>query len=696
MDYTEAQQGTVERAEDIGTTPRATVKRWLIELRIADKTEKDWRGEGGRVLARYRGESRKRNQFNILWSNTETLRPALYNSLPQPDVRRRFRDKDPLGKLASEIMDRCIQYAIDTTAFDTVIRAAILDMLLPGRGVTRVRYVPAWTQGDDEDTQAIAWEQADVEQVQWDDFRRGPGKSWDEVRWVGFRHRMTRDDLVRLNPEVGDLVELDVSDDDNVRGADEAVNDMFATAEVWEIWDKDSRQVYFICESYKDGPVKQEEDPLRLLNFFPCPMPLQAVEDSSSLIPVTLYSLYEDQAKEMDELTSRINRIVKGLKLRGVYDSNIAELSQVMRGEDNDLIPAENVSALLDRGGLEKAIWMMPIETAAKVLQTLYQQREVVKQTIYEITGISDILRGSTRASETATAQEIKNKWGTLRIQRMQTEVQRYIRDLFRLMAEIIAERFSPETLAAQSLMPPEAVQMALPVLQSDMMREFHVDVETDSTIAASQEADMAAMRDVLTAVVQFISGIGPAVQAKAFPVEAAKEIVLAIVRRAKLGNSVEDALDGIQEPQTPQGITPEQIEQAKQAYEQQIQQLQAQMQQMAKALQQALQEKQAAEEQAKAAQDATQVKVYEVDKRAEVEAIKAAQETDRAALDAQVKIMLANIGNQQQPETPEENQEPDVLATALQSLQAAVEQMSRPKQVIRDETGAIVGVQTV
>jgi len=724
MDTTDQTNGTVERVEDIGTTPAAEVKRWLLELKIADKTEREWRKEGQRVIDRYRGETRQRNKFNILWSNTETLRPALYNSRPSPDVRRRFRDKDPIGRVASTITTRCLEYAIDTTAFDDVIKAAVLDALLPGRAVTRVRYVPSFAQvgtpmGHDEEAEEttheaqegnqeeLAWEQVDVEQVQWDDFRQGPGKTWDEVRWIAFRHRMTRDDMVKLNPEIGELVELDSADDDDVRKADSAVADMFKTCEVWEIWCKEERKVYFVAESYKDSPIKVEDDPLNLLGFWPIPKPMYAVEDAASLLPIPLYTLYEDQAQELETITNRINRLVKGLKLRGVYDATISELSQVMRGEDNDLIPAQNVSALLDRGGLDKAIWMLPVDHTIMVIRELIQHREQVKQTIYEITGISDILRGASVASETATAQQIKNKWGTLRIQRLQAEVQRYVRDLFRLMAEIIGEKFTPQTLAAQSLQPPELVMQVMPVLRSDMMREFHIDVETDSTVAASLESDMAGMREVLQGVVEFTQGIGPAVQSGAVPIEAAKETIMAIIRRSRMGNAVEDAWESVQQPKA-QGMDPQQIEAAKQQYEQQIQELQQQLLKAGQAAQQAKQAQQAAEQLAQKATQAmeamkadTSVKVYEVDKRAEVETIKSANDAAKAELEAKTKILLATLQNTAQPaeaeamEEPAEESEPveNALAQALQGFQMALEHLQRPKTVIRGPDGRIAGI---
>lgn len=690
MDY-EGSTAALERASDIEKNPAGVVKRWLLELKLADKRESDWRKKAENVWKRYRQNNAKRNSFNILWSNTETLRPAVYNSTPKPDVRRRYKDADPLGKAVSEVLARSLEYGIDTTPFDSQITACVLDMLLPGRGVARVRYVPSFSQvgvtaethseenekhaeGEEAlegDTEELEWEQAPIEHVQWDDFRISAGKEWSEVCWIAFRHRLSREELEAQFPDCGKDVQLDATDDSDVKAEqDETVKDSFKTAEVWEIWDKDEGRVLFISNGYKTGPLKTLADPLGLQGFFPIPRPIYATEDSSSLVPVPLYELYKEQADELDQITRRINILVKGLKLRGIYDSTLSELSELMRGEDNDLIPAANVTALLERGGLEKAIWFMPIEMAALVLKELYVQREQTKQVIYEITGISDILRGSTVASETATAQQIKNQWGTMRLKRMQGEVARFIRDLMRLQSEIIAEKFQPETLAQmtglqfptaqekqqammmaqqQGKQPPEmppSWEEIIQVMRSDAQRTFKVDVETDSTVAASIETDMAALRDTLTAVVQLVQGFGPAVQMGAMPVEAVKEMVLAVTRRAKLGNAVEDALDKIQapQPQQPEQDNSAQIEeirnQAKMAIEQAKQSAAVQIEGMRQQHEKQLEMLRQDREDARAQQDATlQLILAKIE---EQKAVEVAQIGAQTTLDA-AQISAAN-----------------------------------------------------
>ena len=348
-----------------------------------------------------------------------------------------------------------------------------------------------------------------------------------------------------------------------------------------------------------------------------------------------------------------------------------------MRGNDNDLIPAQNVAALRDMGGLDKAIWMLPVDKAAQVLAVLYAQRDQVKQTIYEITGMGDILRGASNPNETATAQQIKSQWGSLRIRRIQADIARYLRDLIRLKAEIISQKFDPETLKAMTLVQlpseqdkqqqmmqiqasmqnPQAAQQAqaqmqqlqqqitweqvIEVMRSDLMRSYRIDVETDSTIAASMESDMNGMREVLTGIVQFIQGIGPAVQVGAVPVEAVKEIVMTVTRRARMGSAVEDAFEKMQSPQKAQGADPEQMKQM----QQQMQQLQQENQQLKQAQQseQAKLQAQMQGEQMKI-QAGSQVDQLKLQQEAQFAQQQLAFEQWKAELEAQTKIQIAQI----------------------------------------------------
>lgn len=600
---------SMEKPSDFGQGQASEVRRWLKELDLADEQEKEWRATGDKIWKRYRGQKRRKNSFNILWSNTETLAPALFNTPPAPDVRRRFRDDDPVGKAVSQLLERCLEFQTDTEGFMSVIKQDVLDAILPGRGVSRIKYVPTFApaavptvqadgeaqEGQSTETpeadETLAWEQCEVEHVQWDDFRRGPGKTWAEVQWVGFRHRMNKEELEELVSDQDEKVKAAVKAIPVDNCADETIDKdqdlktVFGTVEVWELWCKEYRKVKYVTRAWRGGFLKELDDPLKLNDFFPNPRPLYAIADSASLVPTPLFEQYCEQAEELDSLSARINRIVNALKVRGVYDATMAELGELMRADDNKLIPMQNAAMWLEKGGIEKAIYWMPIEQAANVLKVLYENREQCKQVIYELSGIADVRRGNTDPNETLGAQRLKADFGNQRISGLRLEVQRYVRDVMRLMSELISEKFQPETLLRMSQMQipteqeieqkvaqtqvqaqqqgqdprqalqalgkrPTSLEQVMQVLKDDATRMFKIDVETDSMISATISEDMQGLREVLGGITEFIMGVGPAVQSGALPAEAVKEIVMTICRRSKMGSAVEDALDKIKEPQ--------------------------------------------------------------------------------------------------------------------------------------------------
>lgn len=604
------------------------VQFWLGEIAAARKREKDFRREGRRVMDIYEGKKKDSIPFNILFSNTETLLPALYNSQPRPVVQRRFKDEDPLGKVASQAGQRMLEFVVDTNiedydSFDGVMVDTVLDGLLPGRGATRVKY-DAEILGQAPNRQ-VKWELVCFESLKWDRWTHGFARKWRKVPWVAFEHDVDLDEAKELFSAavVAKMVfseegRLDDSeDDDRRRSEDEKTDETRKTCKVWEVWDRRTKKVLFVSPNYPDGFLKVDDDPLGLSGFFPMPEPLRFLRKSNNLMPTALYNLYENQAKELNRLSVRINRIAEAIKVRGAYDQTITELDDLLKQDDNVMVPAQNVAALQD-GGLEKAIWLMPVEKLIVVLQQLYIARNNCKQVIYEITGIADILRGSTNAQETATAQEIKAQWGSLRLKRMQKEVARFARDALRIAEEIAAKKLSENTWAAvtglpfstqpqlqaangqvaaarsmlamqqpQLLMDPQAAQQALmqavpeafktlqqpqwqailQTLRSDTQRSYRIDIETNSTVDVEATEDQKLMGEVLTAVSQFIQGVAPLVINGSMPFEVAQSMLLAIVRRYRFGTEIEDYIKQMKPP-TPPDQAKQKAEEQKQAFE--------------------------------------------------------------------------------------------------------------------------------
>lgn len=581
----ESTAGTLETREDAGEGQSGVVRLWLDALSIADKEEKTWREAAAEVVRVYRDEPKDGNKatggsktkFNVLYSNTETLAPAVYNSPPIPDVRRRFRDPDPVGKVAAQLLERNLSFAIDSTDFSARMDDAVKDTLLPGRGLVRVRYEPQMAEDG-----TIGAEKISCETVDWRRFRRGPGKTWADVPWVAFEHFLTREEFKKLSPKVGARIELDCSLLTGEAGKGEPEPDQMKRGRVWEIWDREAKEVLFVAPAWPSGPVYTGEDPLGLRDFFPVPRPIYALETPGDLTPVPPYHAYKGLADDLEAISRRIGRLVRALKWRGAYlDVAMGDFMTKFEGlEDGALLPIENPLAL-QNGGLDKAFWFQPIEILSGVLVQLGEQRETLKQQIYEITGISDIVRGASQASETATAQQIKAQWGSLRVQKLQREVQRFARDLLRIMGEIVAEKFQPQTIFAvagmkiptqaemqqaqmqaqiaqatgqQAPPPPQgpSQEEVIQFLRTQTLRDYMVDIETDSTIRADLTREQANITQFVQGFGQFIQSIGPAVQAGFVSQKEAATLLKSFARSFKLGRDAEDAIEQLGEVPPP------------------------------------------------------------------------------------------------------------------------------------------------
>lgn len=602
---------------------------YLGEIAAARKREKDWRKEGKRVLEIYAGKKKDQIPFNILYSNTETLSPAVYNQTPRPVVQRRFKDDDPIGKASSLAGQRMLEFTTDTNnedyaSFDDVMSDAVLDALLPGRAATRVKYDAKIVGVAPQ--RYVEWELVCFDSLKWDRWIHGYAKKWKRVPWLAFEHDITVEEAERLFGKTVaaklNFNEADhaVSDDaDDQDKAEDKTDEDRKIAKVWEIWVREGRKVLFVSPNYQEDFLKEDDDPLGLTGFFPLPEPLRFLRKANDLSPTPLYSLYENQAKELNRLSTRINRIAEAIKVRGAYDQTITELDSLLKQDDNTMVGAQNVAALQE-GGLEKAIWLMPIDKLIVTLQQLYIARENCKKVIYEITGVSDILRGQTVASETATAQQIKNQWGTLRLKRLQREVARYARDLLRIALEVASKKFEEKTFAAMTGLPfattpqvqaaqgqvaaarsqlamtqpqvlqnPQMTQQALSqavpeamavlqkpqwaavlkMLKDNTQRAYRIDIETNSTVDVEATEDQKQMGEVLTAMSQFLQGVSPLVISGSMPFQVAQSMLLAIVRRYRMGSEIEDFIKQMKPPQDP-NAGKAQAEQQKQAAEMQ------------------------------------------------------------------------------------------------------------------------------
>ncbi|MEJ0092816.1 MAG: hypothetical protein WDN46_14240 [Methylocella sp.] len=473
---------------------------WKLQIELAEKRSDRWERRCKRIIKRYREERPDEGQnvglpmrMNLLWSNVQTLQPSIYGREPVPIAEHRFLDRDVVGRAAAQILERAMRYELPDSGFHDTMEQCVLDFLLVGRGVPWLRFKPVigaasslTDRGDDElsdragDPLDVGEEPSDLDRqeetdgdaqtdeapaerllsanveidyVHWQDFFTSKARFWKEVEWVARRLFPSRQDLIDdFGEEIGKAVPLEMTpetDELNKIGRNiDQMPDAMKKAIVFEIWHKPTRKVYTIAKGFDKFLEEPREDPLNLEGFWPCPKPLFATMTNDTIEPVPDYIEYQDQAIEIDNLTNRISLLIKALKVAGVYDSSQKQLARLLdEGHENKLIPVSSWAAFAEKGGLSSAISFLPIKEISDVLVGLTQAREQIKKDLYEITGLADIMRGQADPRETAEAVQTKGRWGSLRLQRRQTEVARFCRDTIKMMGEIIAEHFPVETL---------------------------------------------------------------------------------------------------------------------------------------------------------------------------------------------------------------------------------------------------------
>ena len=589
--------------------PQSPVDYYDGMIAAYERAFKTWETRADKIVKRYRDEQRakdnKDTKFNILWSNVNTLVPATYSRIPQADVGRRFRDQDPVGRVASLILERALTFEIEHYPdYRATMREAVLDRFLPGRGIAWARYEQHFkaaaqlqadglqvTEDQDKPAEQIDYECAPVDYVHWKDFGHNVARTWEEVFAAWRIVYMFEDGVVeRFGEKVAKTLAYDSMPEEKKREI--AGAEVEKQARIYEIWDKKKKKVFWMSRSKKQM-LDERDDPLGLQEFFPCPQPLYATMSNDTLIPVPDFALYQDQARELDTIADRIDGLVKMLQVKGCYDASIKELERLFtEGVNGKLIPVKSWAAFSERKGLAGAIDIMDLKPIYEAIKVCFEAAREIINFIYQITGISDIVRGQTEAGETLGAQQLKVNFVGLRLGDMKRDVARFATDLLQLKAQIICQHFSPQTIiamaAAEQLAPadlqhvyqfgppgqdpitgqpippkpmpgpdgkplPGSAMMLLlgearmndPAAESpNPLRAFRIEVNADSLIELDQTAEKEAAKELLGGIARFLESAGQVAMQAPQMVPVLLELMKWSLTKFKVGKNIEGTID--------------------------------------------------------------------------------------------------------------------------------------------------------
>ena len=420
-----------------------------------------------------------KSNYPIFWSNTQVLRPLLFSKLPKANITQSFFNEDEISRISSELVERLLTYLLKESDAENQIEKIRDAFLIQGIGIPRIVFIPPepietktkkkkekpeveeesedetsmqdysedMAEGETEDTEEETSYDTDdskksfkIEFVDYQDFLKSTEKEWNRVRWIAFKKYYSRKELIEYFGKKGEKVPMT-----NVKfeslNEESQQEDLYKMCEVWEIWDKENKKCHFITFAGDGFVLDTEDDGYNLKNFFPIPMPM-GLNESKRLLPSPLFNKYKNLADDLTDIHDRITSLVQQAKFTGAYTSLVeqSDVENIMNGDDGEFKPLKT-SANIDDA--RKLVVFKPLNEIANTITILRTEKMALKSDIQEITGLSDIVRGTSVASETATAQQLKGNFAISRIQPLQKEVEFTIRDTLRLLAELAVEKMS-------------------------------------------------------------------------------------------------------------------------------------------------------------------------------------------------------------------------------------------------------------
>lgn len=497
------------------------VKKWLDRISSAEKKWETYHNLIKEIREYYKNEKHK-NKQNIFWSSIETLKPFIYFKPPVPYVERKSKFNNPVEDVACKILEKALVHNLEAQDFDGVIKYARNDYLLSGLGLTVEKYVPTFEKVMQAVTvevpvlgeQEVAQEEVEIlTDAKVETTYIDPQKLlcdcnhvsvWEDCQWVAQIIDMTKQEVIDQFGEqiAGKILEPGYSEEE----------ELDRPTKVYRIWSKADGKIIYLSKEVKDEFLRVDDDVLKIAGFYPFPKPVFATLANDGLIPVPDYSEIKCQLDELDGVNQRMRLTMQALKVSGAYDGSFPELANLL-DKDVTLIQVSDFDKIREKGGIDGFVGFMPIGQYIDALAALAERRAQLIQAIYEITGVSDIMRGNSDPSETATAVSKKTNFGTLRNQDRQNDFQRYLTDVLKIKAEIICEMWTPDLLAqyAEPNAQPEVVMQAIQLLKTDKIRNLTLGIETDTSFMQDEQADktlnaVKVIQEMITAAFQTVS----------------------------------------------------------------------------------------------------------------------------------------------------------------------------------------------
>lgn len=580
-----------------------TKKDWYEFCKIIDE---EWHASNEIEISPTSGALQEQKS-HIFWANTQLEAPALYSRIPEVISKVLWGQDNNAATVASRLLENTTRfYTEERSSYDKALSNCVAEAQISAQAVARIRMqetkgkikvrrdvilaealgfvhldgspVPedVKLEGDNGEYYYYAEEKQTVnrdllfEFVPREHFHCTLTDDWNKVWWVAFDYFLPKHEIEKLyKKEVADKALYDFDPNGKKINKDVAgAPDVRAL--VREVWCKVSKKVIILVSGYEEN-VKVIDDPYGLKEFFPCAEPMFFNKPDCKGIPTPLYTYYRPHVRSLDKLMMQRYELCEALEVSGICDETFTEtLNNIKRLGNLKLYPV-NMARYKEVGGLKGIMEIVFIPQIADTIQTLLNAEQSIKNTIYEISGLSDLVRGISDPNDTATAQQIKSNFATQRLGYRQAAVQKLAKELAILGAELICNHWDDDTITriagAQSFSPEEQmlIPQALMILRDQGLNQILIEIETDSTSAISDQLKKQSYVEFMSAIGQQIEVFtGKAQQTPAladlffcFLSEGAKVYRFGRNVKVKLDKAIEDLKVQMSQPPAPPPVDP-------------------------------------------------------------------------------------------------------------------------------------------
>lgn len=235
-----------------------------------------------------------------------------------------------------------------------------------------------------------------------------------------------------------------------------------------------------------------------LSSFYPCTEPLIFNNTPRNFWPTPEFFQVADIIEHINSVFSRAVLLTKAIRIRFLFDSSVPQLKELIgeTGEGGGIgIPNLEKALIAGKGSLAMLVQYMPIDDLLSGLNNMYNAFNQGLDTFYQITGMSDLIRGQTNpdSDKTYGERQMEGKFALNRIEPYQRKAQEWVKNNLQIGMEMGLKMFSESTvdeyIVPQTLDDEDKQRYvgALALLKDNKRSRFRVDFETDSTIAINE-----------------------------------------------------------------------------------------------------------------------------------------------------------------------------------------------------------------